>query len=65
VVPIPASALMGMHGTLASVPEPLWRPLTRLPQGDKTAALAYYRAAADALDQSLAQGSSLPSPERK
>lgn len=65
VLPIPASALIGMHGTLAAVPEPLWRPLTRLPQSDKTAALAYYRAAVDALDQSLAEGTSSTAPGRK
>ena len=60
MLPIPAAALIGAHGTLASVPEPLWRPLTRLPNGDKTAALAYYRASADALDKSFAQGASSP-----
>lgn len=60
VLPIPDAALIGAHGTLASVPEPLWRPMTRLPSGDKSAALAYYREAADALDKSFAQGTSSP-----
>ena len=45
VMPIPATKLIGKHGTLAGVPESLWRPLARLPQGDKAAALASYRAA--------------------
>lgn len=61
VLPIPQSALIGMHGTLAAVPEPLWRPLTRLSQGDSFAARAGYRAAADVLDLALANGTS-PSP---
>jgi len=54
VMPIPASKLIGQHGTLASVPEPLWRPLARLPQGEKVDALAAYRAAIGALEKSVA-----------
>jgi hypothetical protein len=58
VVPIPASKLIGKHGTLAGVPEPLWRPLATLPQGEKAAALAGYRAAIGAVAKSLTpQGS--------
>jgi hypothetical protein len=54
VMPIPASKLIGQHGTLASVPEPLWRPLARLPRGEKADALAAYRAAIGALEKSVA-----------
>jgi hypothetical protein len=55
----PPGALIGMHGTLADVPEHLWRPLSRLwrPrqffQGDKNMALANYRDAVKALEQFL------------
>jgi Sel1 repeat len=41
-----------MHGTLAGVPEPLWRPLTRVTIGDKP--FEHYRAAVYALDLTLA-----------
>jgi hypothetical protein len=53
--------LIGMHGTLAGLPEPLWRALTRVSIGDKP--LELYRAAVDALDRSLADDtSSRPAP---
>ena len=52
VIPIPASQLIGKHGTLAGVPEPLWRPLATLPQGEKAAAIAAYRAAIGAVEKS-------------
>lgn len=60
VMPIPASKLIGKHGTLAGVPEPLWRPLARLPQGEKAAALASYRAAIGALDKSFGGAAAPP-----
>jgi len=49
VMPIPAAKLIGEHGMVAGVPEPLWRPLARLPQGEKAAAVASHRAAIGAL----------------
>lgn len=33
MAPIPATALIGMHATLAGVPEALWRPLGRVAEG--------------------------------
>lgn len=54
VMPIPAAKLIGKHATLAGVPEATWRPLARLPGGDKTDALAAYRAAIGALQKSVA-----------
>jgi TPR repeat protein len=52
---LPARAdLIGMHGTLAGVPEPLWRPLTRVTMGDKP--FEHYRAAVYALDLTLVHG---------
>lgn len=33
LTPIPATLLIGRHATLAGVPEPLWRPLSRVPGG--------------------------------
>ncbi len=35
ITPIPATALIGMHATLAGVPEPLWRPLSRISRGTR------------------------------
>jgi hypothetical protein len=55
--PIPASSLIGKHATLAGVPEPLWRPLAKLPPGDKVSRRNAYREAALAVEQPL-----LPSP---
>lgn len=60
VLGLPAAGLIGKHGTLAAVPEPLWRPLTRLSAGDKAQVQADYRAACEALDQALAPGASAP-----
>lgn len=65
LMPFPPFALIGMHGTLAAVPEPLWRPLTRLSHGDMATALGDYRAAAATLDLSLAHGTSSRSPAQK
>jgi len=53
--PMPAPAeLIGMHATLGGVPEPLWRPLTRVDQGSRAEVLASHRAAADAIGRHLA-----------
>lgn len=53
VLPIPAAKLIGKHATLAGVAEPVWRPLARLPEGEKAAALARYREAMGALAKSV------------
>jgi hypothetical protein len=55
LTPFPPFYLIGMHATLAGLPEPIWRPLTRLPRGDMKSRLAHYRAAEKALDVSLMQ----------
>lgn len=51
--PIPAATLIGKHGTLGAVPEALWRPLARLPQGDKVSRRKAYLDAALAVEQHL------------
>ena len=67
---LPAGPYIAEHGVLAGVPEPLWRPLTRLwtlrgvLRGNKHTALAEYTAAIDALDRSLASGT-LPQSDAK
>ena len=48
LLPAPAG-LIGMHGTLGGVPASLWRPLTRVDQGNRTEALSRYRAAVGAI----------------
>lgn len=45
LTPIPATALIGMHATLAGVPEPLWRPLSRISRGTREEIRNDYRAA--------------------
>lgn len=55
--PIPPVAFIGKHATLANVPEALWRPLARLPPGDKVSRRNVYREAVLAVEQHL-----LPSP---
>lgn len=60
VMPIPATKLIGKHGTLAGVPEPVWRPIARLPEGERTAALARYREAIGALEKSVAGATTSP-----
>ena len=58
----PAGLYIAEHAVLAGIPEPLWRPLTRLwtlrhaLRSDKHTALAGYTAAIDALDRYLASG---------
>lgn len=59
--PIPASSLIGKHATLAGVPEALWRPLARLPPGDKVSRRDVYGAAVQAVEQHL-QPSPPPAP---
>lgn len=53
VMPIPASALIGKHGTLAGLAQPLWRPLMRVGRGGPEQATAEYRSAIVSLDQAL------------
>jgi hypothetical protein len=54
LTPIPATQLIGMHATLAGVPEPLWRPLSRVPRGSNDQKLDEYRAAVRQMESSLA-----------
>lgn len=53
LTPIPATELIGMHATLAGVPEALWRPLGRAPRGAHAQRLADYRAAIGRMEDSL------------
>ncbi|MFN5464302.1 MAG: hypothetical protein ACK6BM_15115 [Cyanobacteriota bacterium] len=53
LTPIPPSALIGKHATLAGVDETHWRPLARLASGRQPEALAAYREAIRRLEQSL------------
>lgn len=53
MVPVPATALIGKHATLAGVPEALWRPLSRVGRGNPDERLREYRDAAGRLEQSL------------
>jgi len=45
IVPIPATELIGMHATLAGVPEAQWRPLARVARGTHEEARRNYREA--------------------
>jgi hypothetical protein len=45
ITPIPATELIGMHATLAGVPEPLWRPLSRVSRGSREESRRDYREA--------------------
>lgn len=54
LLPIPASQLIGMHATLAGLPEALWRPLARVTRGPPEKARGDYLAAVGALDAALA-----------
>jgi hypothetical protein len=51
--PAPAQ-LIGVHATLGGIPEPLWRPLTRVDQGSRAQVLASHRTATDAIARHLA-----------
>lgn len=53
LMPIPATLLIGMHATLASVPEALWRPLSRVARGTPEEIRRAYRAAVNDIDNSL------------
>ncbi len=55
LTPIPATALIGMHATLAGIAEPLWRPLSRVGSGSQESRLSDYRAAVAHLESVLAE----------
>jgi hypothetical protein len=67
----PSGTLIGMHGTLAGLPEDLWRPLTRVwpPKQflgrNRQTALANYQAAVQAVFVYLQNASSPPPPAPK
>ncbi|MDP2883135.1 MAG: hypothetical protein Q8N89_16335 [Azonexus sp.] len=52
--PIPATQLIGMHATLAGVPEAQWRPLSRVSRGSRETRLSDYLAAVAHLESALA-----------
>lgn len=54
LTPIPATLLIGMHATLAGVPEPLWRPLGRVPRGPRDTMHRDYQTAVSNMDNWLA-----------
>lgn len=53
ITPIPASELIGKHATLAGVPEPLWRPLSRISRGTPEVVRNDYAAALSKLESAL------------
>ncbi len=53
IPPIPASALIGQHATLAGIAPADWRPLARLSHGTPGEMAGSYRQSVAALDQSL------------
>lgn len=55
LTPIPATLLIGRHATLAGVPEPLWRPLSRVSRGSPETRLRDYRTAVGDVENSLAR----------
>lgn len=55
LTPIPATALIGMHATLAGIPEPLWRPLSRVGSGTRESQRDEYRVAVAHLESALAK----------
>jgi hypothetical protein len=57
--------LIGKHGTLAGVPEPLWRLLARVSEGDRADALTRYQAAAVAVELNLGAGLSAEPPSQR
>ncbi|MBP5986628.1 MAG: hypothetical protein KA538_05535 [Azonexus sp.] len=59
---IPATLLIGTHATLAGVPEPLWRPLSRVTRGTPEVARRDYLSAIANLDAALAGNSGRQSP---
>lgn len=52
VMPIPATLLIGMHGTLGGIPEALWRPLSRISRGTPAEVRRDYIEAATRLENS-------------
>ena len=52
VMPIPATLLIGMHGTLGGIPEALWRPLSRISRGTPEEVRRDYLEAASRLENS-------------
>lgn len=62
LLPIPATLLIGTHATLAGIPEPLWRPLSRVTRGSPEVARRDYLAAIAKLDAALAGNSGRQSP---
>ena len=50
LMPIPATQLIGMHATLAGIPEALWRPLSRTARGTPAEVRDDYNAAAAKLE---------------
>jgi len=55
LTPIPATELIGKHATLAGIPEPLWRPLSRVASGTRETQRGDYRAAVGHLENALAK----------
>ncbi len=53
LTPIPAASLIGMHATLAGIPEPLWRPLSRVPGGARETMHRDYQTAVVNMDNWL------------
>ncbi len=62
LLPIPATLLIGMHVTLAFVPEALWRPFSRVTRGAREADQRDYQAAIAELDAALAGSSAGGTP---
>ncbi len=52
-LPVPATALIGMHATLAGVPEDQWRPLARAGRGSAEERQREYQQAAGRLERAL------------
>jgi len=50
IMPIPATLLIGMHGTLGGIPEALWRPLSRVSRGTPEEVRRDYNEAAARLE---------------
>jgi hypothetical protein len=55
LTPIPATELIGKHATLAGIPEPLWRPLSRVGNGTRESQRGEYLAAVAHLENMLAK----------
>ncbi|UCV29483.1 hypothetical protein [Ferribacterium limneticum] len=55
LTPIPATELIGKHATLAGIPEPLWRPLSRVGSGTRETQRGDYLSAVAHLENALAK----------